>query len=320
MSLIGKTMHGEDSDPHTSRASKFAPSSGGLSSVAKASGKAVQRAANALSPTNEFKKSQRKSQKQSLYQELQTDRAEEYLLEGLEERGRRTVTGPDGFRPAIEGERVPLGLHTLARAFDDDEAPLSSASSSDYLSMARMAQQQSQRFQYDASDSDNDTSKAIRLSGHERALSLLASINEALNEDDDENSNAMPVDEIFPGGPSEIVIDETHPLLLDQMEQGYSSTPYQLLQEARRNGAKRRFKRIFACLNPLNIIKGLLRITLLPFLAWALPLFVTSWILFYKCGNPSLEFLPGDATISWWLNFIGRSEHISIVCSHQFLT
>lgn len=38
----------------------------------------------------------------------------------------------------------------------------------------------------------------------------------------------------------------------------------------------------------------------------ALPLFLTAWILYYYIGNPTLDFLPGSATISWWLNFFGR--------------
>ncbi|CAJ1961477.1 unnamed protein product [Cylindrotheca closterium] len=293
-------MRGEENDPQKSRASKLASSSGGLSSVAKASGKAVQRTANALNPTNLFKKSKPMPHKQSLYEELQTETAEEHLLESLEERGRRTVPHSDGFRPAVEGERAPLGLHSLGRAFDE-EAPLTSSFASDYLSMARMAQQhsqnQNQRYHYEEADP---------MSNHQRAQSLLESINESVNENDDEIDDTMIDEEMGLQGISEIMVDESHPLLVEPMERGYSSAPYQRLQEARRNGARRRFQRILACLNPLNIIRGLLRITLLPFLAWALPLFVTSWTLFYYAGNPSLEFLPGDATISWWLNFVGR--------------
>ena len=32
----------------------------------------------------------------------------------------------------------------------------------------------------------------------------------------------------------------------------------------------------------------------------------TSIILFYFLGNPSFYFLPGEATLAWWLNFFGR--------------
>lgn len=38
----------------------------------------------------------------------------------------------------------------------------------------------------------------------------------------------------------------------------------------------------------------------------AIPLFVTAWIFFYYLGNPHFDFLPGNTTMSWWLNFTGR--------------
>jgi hypothetical protein len=38
----------------------------------------------------------------------------------------------------------------------------------------------------------------------------------------------------------------------------------------------------------------------------AIPLFIVAWILYYYVGNPELDFLPGSATVSWWLDFFGR--------------
>lgn len=37
-----------------------------------------------------------------------------------------------------------------------------------------------------------------------------------------------------------------------------------------------------------------------------LPLFATALILYYGLNNPELDFLPGDAKLSWWCNFLGR--------------
>jgi hypothetical protein len=37
-----------------------------------------------------------------------------------------------------------------------------------------------------------------------------------------------------------------------------------------------------------------------------IPALIISWILFYLLGNPEWDFLPGQVTLSWWLNFLGR--------------
>lgn len=282
----------------------------------KYSGKAVQGTAYALNPTNLFKKSRTKAEKAELYEGLQTDAAEDYLLEGLEAKSRRTIPNGDGFRPAVEGERAPFGLSSLGNAFgdaDDEEAPLVTQSAPDYRSMAHMARQQSRKFSHVAAESDSALTTMRRpspMSGHQRAATLLESINDDGEEDGNDASNKHPaVEEIFPGGPSEIVVDESHPLLVGgEMDfDSPSPAPYLRLQEARRNGRKGRCRRCLECLNPLFLITSLLRMILLPFMLWFLPLFVVSWVLFYYLGNPEIQFLPGEATISWWCNFIGKN-------------
>ena len=43
-----------------------------------------------------------------------------------------------------------------------------------------------------------------------------------------------------------------------------------------------------------------------PFVWLGIPLSLAAWVLFYWLGNPKLDFLPGEATLSWWCNFAVR--------------
>lgn len=61
------------------------------------------------------------------------------------------------------------------------------------------------------------------------------------------------------------------------------------------------------CCNPLSLFTMFYRrFQKSYFLLAALPLCVTSLILFYFLGNPRFYFLPGAATLAWWLNFFGK--------------
>ncbi len=59
--------------------------------------------------------------------------------------------------------------------------------------------------------------------------------------------------------------------------------------------------------NPVACMRGLLRFlfaSTLPFVI--LPAVLVASLLYYQMGNPSIEFLPGEASLSWWLLFIAR--------------
>lgn len=282
-----------------------------FSTVAKVSGKAAHDTAKKLTTTKLFKKKARKPPSEELYEGFGTDIAEAMLLEGLEERGRLTIPNGDGFRPAIEGERPPLGIEDLGNAFgDDEEEPQVPSPRTSFRNMVHRSYEQDD--DPDLHDRDIQLPPPISMSNHRRAQSLLESINESDHHKEEENNSS---DEPF-AGPAEIMVDESHHLLGDQIMEGYSSVPYQRLQEARRNEPRRRFQNIRACLKPSSI-KGVLRIIFIPYLVWVFPLFLISMVLFYVFGNPGIDFLPGDATVSWWLNFIGRI--VSVSCSLQFL-
>lgn len=42
------------------------------------------------------------------------------------------------------------------------------------------------------------------------------------------------------------------------------------------------------------------------FLLISVPIFFISWILYQYCDNPTFNFLPGNASLAWWFNLLGR--------------
>ena len=73
---------------------------------------------------------------------------------------------------------------------------------------------------------------------------------------------------------------------------------------------KSKFRRccssIAQCLNPFTLLHRFIDWMTYSFLLLAFPSLIMGWILYYYFGNPSLDFLPGTATLSWWFNFAGK--------------
>jgi hypothetical protein len=92
-------------------------------------------------------------------------------------------------------------------------------------------------------------------------------------------------------------------------QQHYGSTVRDM-RRARRHS--RRFWRKVArcyteCFYPVRNLRRIVGVFEAAYFLWlSLPLFASAWILYYYFGNPELDFMPGNATISWWLNFLGR--------------
>lgn len=42
------------------------------------------------------------------------------------------------------------------------------------------------------------------------------------------------------------------------------------------------------------------------FVMASVPIFFSSWLLYQYLDNPSFDFLPGDASLAWWVNLVGR--------------
>ena len=74
-------------------------------------------------------------------------------------------------------------------------------------------------------------------------------------------------------------------------------------------------------IHPAAFIQGLLRFLFAStFTFVTLPCVIVAALLFYYLGNPSLSFLPGNASLSWWLLFVARQALIlELVIVIQYL-
>jgi hypothetical protein len=93
---------------------------------------------------------------------------------------------------------------------------------------------------------------------------------------------------------------ESLPLLGGDSADSRSTTDSELQWRARQLLVKSQFNRFREIFNPIKIVFNIWSWFTHSALMLAIPLFVTAWILFYYCGNPSPpEFMPGSATLSW---------------------
>jgi hypothetical protein len=309
--------------------------------------------------------------------------AEDAILSNLEAQARRTRTLSDGFRPAIPGERAPLGVDSLGTAWsdaqDDEDSdsrlrrttPSSaSASPTPPLQATTTTTTSSARptvHQMVSSRSWRHTRRGSIQEGSRMAHTLLASIDELGNYQNDVSSirqNEQAGHELFTSFNSDLFSADKRPqdhheglaFLWNKDQEGtatmrvahttaasqHQSTPLErqpLLggksgsddgagrndslkhhetsgirmerrrpptQQGRATAKFRIIKCLLNCLNPVKMLKRIIHILLHRTFVISIPCFVIAWILFYFVGNPKLDFMPGTATISWWLNFFGR--------------
>jgi len=63
----------------------------------------------------------------------------------------------------------------------------------------------------------------------------------------------------------------------------------------------------FYCLRPQAVLLSLWQLVVECYSAkFGLALAALAWVFFYYLGNPEPDFLPGQASIAWWLNFAAR--------------
>lgn len=300
------------------------------------------------------------------YQSLDnTEDAEDSILSNLEAQAKLTRTGSDGFRPAVPGERAPLGVDSLGTALDsddeDDDAhvppgpPRTSRPTFKEMAMRvqtinrlrSAAHAMSSNRSVTSSHASSNDEIAI---GHRRAQTLLESIDEAAKEeeenkeshhlftdfstdlfaadhepdeeheglkflwneeesdefDDAELDSMMALPSVSASRPA-----EGQPLLGNASVRLNPDVPdAAVILERRRLARQRRnelrWKRVKNCLNPMMMVQRLLYVVVDGTFVVSIPCFIISGILFYYIGNPRLDFLPGDATVSWWFNFLGR--------------
>jgi len=90
-------------------------------------------------------------------------------------------------------------------------------------------------------------------------------------------------------------------------QSGGGGSPAVILKRKTLSKWRRFQRRVCAGSSPVEILRSFVCTILSSLVVLAaIPCFVVAWILYYPLGNPELEFLPGDATVSWWFNFTGR--------------
>eukprot|EP00980_Cylindrotheca_fusiformis_P002338 scaffold543_cov119-Cylindrotheca_fusiformis.AAC.5 len=275
-----------------------------------------------------------------------TEQAEDMLLSNLEAQGRRTRTMSDGFRPAIPGERAPFGVDSVGTALSDDDdtgptphTPPRDRQRPSFKQMVHRVQAMNSlaRSASERSIQTRDSNQSEVSIAHRRARTLLESIDEKPNEDSDGHemftdlsspnvfsSNLNPnmnheglhflwnrhdeEEYLASEEAAESLSPEQRPLLGG--DDGDGQDPHSMVTERRRLAQQRRqeirMKRLLNCLNPITIVKKIFYVVFHSTLIVAIVFFCIAWILFYYVANPELDFLPGNATLSWWLNFFGR--------------
>lgn len=254
------------------------------------------------------------------YRQIGSDEAEAAVISNVEQRSRRTTANRDGFRPAVDGERVPLGVETLGHAFSTESIKSESVSFQEAVRRVQKAAKKAHARRRILTSRPDAKDGGHR---HRRAHTLLTRIQEdgnseaeigGLREDeinlitefdsDGVSTKDSQIDAARVLQHEDLELRNERLPLLNTERAAYSSVAerQQLLNE---NKKKQRWKQIRAYLNPLNIGKRICYLLFHSFLTISIPLFCAAWFIFYHLGNPSLDLLPGEATLSWWLNFIG---------------
>jgi hypothetical protein len=95
---------------------------------------------------------------------------------------------------------------------------------------------------------------------------------------------------------------------LDEFSNGGSKYPRRVVKKRTdRYSSKRLLRRIAKMCHPFTLLQALWHTILHSyFVTLSLPAFVAAWVVYYHLGNPNLEFMPGHASVAWWLIFVGR--------------
>jgi len=84
---------------------------------------------------------------------------------------------------------------------------------------------------------------------------------------------------------------------------------------------KGRWQRAKDCCNHFPLLTVLFQGLQFALVAWvASPLAMIAFVLYYYADDPDLDFLPGEATLSWWLNFAARlCVTLGMACFTQYI-
>jgi hypothetical protein len=295
-----------------------------------------QRSGRSMADHDDHKKPAMKRQEgqreQRMREQLRDEESEATLLSNIEKRASGNSPHGDGFQPAVFGERAPLGEASLNVAFGTRNE--SAAAAMDFKTMAQrvLSSQRSAKLKRSTSTGNNGRHN----NGHRRVATLLASIDESNRDMSELNkfggSDSMDIgdwgDLINQDVHQHIDVERRHPLSSTSIDDGVQTPPHYTVSEslpllssterydggssaatARRRAAAIRAKKFWKnfrdCMNPIQWMRRTIYLFFHSFLVLALPCFAASWILYYYMGNPKFDFMPGKATLSWWLNFFG---------------
>jgi hypothetical protein len=283
------------------------------------------------------KPAMKRQEGQRMREQLRDEESEATLLSNIEKRASGNSPHGDGFQPAVFGERAPLGEASLDAAFGTGTESAAAATQGkvmDFKSMAQrvLSSQRSAKLKRSTSTDNN----GYRNNGHRRVATLLASIDES-NRDSSELNKLRGNDTMDIGDWGDLInqdlhehVDEErrHPLSSTSIDDIVQTPPHYTISEslpllssterydggsstaaARRRAAAGRAKKFWKnfrdCMNPIQWMRRIIYLFFHSFLVLALPCFAASWVLYYYMGNPKFDFMPGTATLSWWLNFFG---------------
>lgn len=80
-----------------------------------------------------------------------------------------------------------------------------------------------------------------------------------------------------------------------------------LARKKKKSWCQRMHEQLARLLDPRHFVRfmlGSLRRSY--FLLASILIFFVSWVLYFGLNNPYVDFLPGHASLAWWVNFIGR--------------
>ena len=92
-----------------------------------------------------------------------------------------------------------------------------------------------------------------------------------------------------------------------QQHQEYGTMAEAYTSARKKQKQRRPFQHLQQTLSLENILALIQYVSCHSAVVWVgIPASIVSWILFYGIGDPELDFLPGQITLSWWLNFVSR--------------
>jgi hypothetical protein len=289
---------------------------------------------------DERKKAMKRQEGQrGMREQLRDEESEKTLLSNIEKRASGNAPHGDGFQPAVFGERAPLGEAALDVAFGTSATAAPALLGKGKMNFKTMAQrvlvsQRSARLKRQISSENT---------GHRRVATLLASIDES-NRDMSELNKSMRNDSSMDIGDWGALItqddvhehihheERRHPLSSSSIDDAVQTPPHHdpvseslpLLSPTERydggsfttataprrrrvaaGRAKQFWKNFRDCMNPILWMRRIIYLFFHSFLVLAIPCFAVAWVLYYHLRNPKFDFMPGQATLSWWFNFFG---------------